>query len=264
MEIKVCGVKISNPYKVVEKGGVTKLDLVSYYYDMAEHILKHIKGRPLTAFRCHGGFSGECFFKKHPSEDSQNVNIITIDGQPYFSVSTKKQLIYQSQMGTIEFHPWGCKNDRLESPDLMVFDLDPDEGLPLASLRQATRNLKSLLDEIGLTSSLKASGGKGYHVLVKIKKPMDWEEFSSLAHQIASLAEQKWPELFTLNMRKVERKGKIFLDYLRNKKGASCVAAYSVRAREGAPISWPISWEQLDSIAPGEVNVKNYKRYLKR
>lgn len=263
MECRVCGVNITNADKIVcEKGQIRKIDLVNYYSDISEHLLKQIKGRPLTAFRCHSGFCEQCFFKKHPTADSDNVENITIDGQPYFSVSTKKQLIYQSQMGTIEFHPWGCKNNSVDHPDLMIFDLDPAEDVSLATLRTATKNIKQLLDQIGLPSSLKTSGGKGYHILVKIKKTLSWDEFSSLAHEISLLAEQKWPELFTLNMRKVERKGKIFLDYLRNKKGASCVAAYSLRAREGAPISWPISWEQLDTFRPNEVNIKNYKKYL--
>ena len=169
----------------------------------------------------------------------------------------------QAQMGTVEFHIWGSKLPNIDTPNLMVFDLDPAPDVSVDKLRNACLLVKEILDELNLKSFLKTSGGKGYHICVPFKKKMSWEQFAEFSHNIALLLEQKHPNLFTTTIKKAERKGKIFIDYLRNKKGATCVAPYSLRARPHAPISFPISWADLKKIAPNEINIKNYKTYLK-
>lgn len=263
MQNKVCNVEITNPDKLIYKADkLTKLDVVNYYIDIAPQMLPYIKDRPVSVIRCHDGIEGEKFFKKHPSTETGDIGKTIIDDAEYFCISTINQLITQVQMGTIEFHTWGCKKDKVERPDTMIFDLDPDENLPLDKLRQGVKNVKSVLDELGLDSNLKTSGGKGFHIIVPFRRNKTWEEFGDLAKQISEVVVAKWPRLYTTNIRKDQRGGKIFIDYLRNKRGASCVAPYSLRAREHAPISMPITWQQLDIMRPNQINLTNYKDFL--
>lgn len=263
--VKVLGVTISNPNKVIfEAEGITKLDLVNYYRDVSRRMLRYVKGRPVALFRCHGGLGGECFFKKHPGTEGEAVRCAKINSQDYFVIDSARDIIYQVQMGSIEFHTWGCLAEAAETPNLMIFDLDPDEALPLETLRQGALKVKELLDNLRLRSSLKTSGGKGYHIMVKLSPSKSWEEVFEISKQIALLLECKYPKLFTTNIKKASRRGKIFIDYLRNKMGSSCVAAFSVRARSGAGVSMPIAWGDLYKIKPNEVTIKNYKNYLKQ
>lgn len=256
-------IEITNPDKLLYPNGITKMDIVKYYMDIAPLMLPYIKGRPVSVIRCHDGIHGEKFFKKHPSNETGDIGIIKIDGEEYFCINTASQLVSQVQNGTIEFHTWGSKKPNIERPDMMVFDLDPDENLSLKKLRQGVLNLKSILDELGLKSNLKTSGGKGYHIVVNFRNRTNWIDFADFSEKIAILLQEKWPNLFTTNIRKDNRHGKIFVDYLRNKRSASCVAAYSLRARENATISFPIGWEQLDKIKPNQITIANYKNYLK-
>ena len=231
--------------------GITKQDLADYYAKVADLILPHIKGRVLSLVRCPKGSSEPCFYAKNPQDNSQ-----------YYIVNDKEGLLYEVQMNTIEFHTWGSKYKELDKPDVMVFDLDPSEGLGLAKVRQGVRDLKSILDELGLESFLKTSGGKGYHIVVRYRSD-DWENFKKFAKQVAELMEAKWPNRYTTNIRKDARVGKIFVDYLRNAKGATSIAPYSVRAKPGAPISMPIDWEKLDMVKPNSVTIKNIDRFIK-
>ncbi len=262
-EIIICGVKITNPNKIIyKKQNITKLDVVNYYFSVAPKMLKYIKNRLLTVIRCHNGVINGYFFKKHPSNDKNMVDLMSVEGEQYFSINSIKELIYQVQMGTLEFHIWGSNVPKIDEPNLMVFDLDPDEKLPINKLRKGVTLLKQTLDALKLKSYLKTSGGKGYHVIVPIKKPFTWNEFAEFSHQIALFLEEKYPNLFTTNIKKINRKNKIFIDFLRNKKGATCVAPFSLRARDGAPISMIIDWKDLNKIKPNEINIKNYKKYL--
>lgn len=213
--------------------------------------------------RCHENITKEKFFKKHPAS-FENVNLYKLTGQknPYFFISNKEQLIGQIQFGTIEFHTWASKTKNINKPDIMVFDLDPDNNLQLKKLRQAVKIVKEKLDELNLKSFLKTSGGKGYHIVLPFKNVKNYKDFEKFAKDFSLLLENLYPNIFTTNIRKENRKGKIFIDYLRNKKGSTCVAPYSLRARDGAPISFPISWEDLDKIKPNEINIKNYTKYL--
>lgn len=254
---------VTNPNKILfPKQKITKIDLINYYIDIAVYMLPYVSNRLLSVIRCHEDIKSNCFFKKHPTTDKKMVNIKKVDGEEYFYIDSIEQLIYQAQMGTIEFHTGGSNVKNINQPNIMVFDLDPDENLPLDKLRSAVLKLKSVLDEIDLKSFLKTSGGKGYHIVVPFSETKNWTKFYKFSRDVALLAENKWPNVFTTNIRKNERKGKIFIDFLRNNKNSTCVAAYSVRARDRATISMPISWSNLKKIKPNEIDIKNYVKYL--
>jgi bifunctional non-homologous end joining protein LigD len=154
-------------------------------------------------------------------------------------------------MGTVEFHGWGSKVDKLEYPDRLVFDLDPDVGLDFNLVKTAAVRLKALLEDLGLKSFPLLSGGKGMHVVVPLDQSKDWPTVKSFAERFSRAISEAEPQTFTANIRKVQRKGRIFLDWLRNQRGATAVMPYSARAREGAPVSAPIAWEELDRYKGG-------------
>lgn len=263
-KVEVAGVEISSPDKMLfPKDKITKLDVARYYEKIAPRMLPYISDRLLSVIRCHESIDGEKFFKKHPTTEGEFVSKFLVGDDEFFYVKNKAELVFQAQMGTLEFHTWGSRIKNIEKPDLMVFDLDPSEKLPLDRLCEGVQNLKNVLDELQLKSYLKTSGGKGYHVVVPFSKSKDWDSFANFSKQIALLLESKWPKLFTTNIRKDERHNKIFVDYLRNKKTATCVAPYSLRARSGAPISFPIKWEDLGKIAPNEITIKNVGQHIK-
>lgn len=238
-------VSITSPDKIVfTDPDITKQQIVDYYVKIAPKILPYIQNRNLALIKCPSGVEKNCFYNKN-----QNDELITI--------SSVDDLIFQVQNNTIEFHVWGSQVDSLEKPDVMVFDLDPDEGMNLDQIRQGVRDLKGVLVELGLKPHLKTSGGKGYHVVVDFTPSMGWEEFRGFAKNVATVMEQKWGDRYTTNIRKQNRKGKIFIDWIRNTRGATSVAAYSLRAKPNATISCPIAWEDLDKIAPDGVNIFN-------
>lgn len=257
--------KITNPDKILfPKDKIKKIDLINYYISISSYMLPFVENRLLSVIRCHEGIKGVCFFKKHPTTDKGYVKIFKDKKEEYFYINTKEELAYQAQLGTIEFHTWGSKITKINKPDIMVFDLDPDEKLSLEKLRDASLKVKSVLDELHLKSFLKTSGGKGYHIVVPFSQSKNWNKFYDFSSQIAFLIESKWPNIFTTNIKKANRKNKIFIDYLRNNRGSTCVAPYSVRARDGASISMPIDWKNLNKIKPNQVNIFNYKDYLNK
>lgn len=262
---KVLGIEISNPEKIVfPKSNLSKLDVINYYKMVAKFMLPYVKNRQLSAIRCHKTIEDECFFKKHPNTKNKYIHTY-IDGEhEYFYVKTKEDLIYQAQLGTLEFHTQGANVSSPNKPNYMVFDLDPDTKISISQLRQGVLDLKSILDQLDLISFLKTSGGKGYHIVVPFKSCKNWDKFYNFARQIATLMEAKWPKLYTTNMRKTKRKGKIFIDYLRNDKGATCVAPYSLRARQNAPVSMPIDWKDLSKIEPSQIIMQNIKTRLSK
>lgn len=259
--IVIDGVTVTNPQKVLfPQDNVTKEQVVRYYAQASPHVLTYAGNRLLSIVRCPGGVESSCFFKRHPGPS--NAGIVTMDvtsdeGKPetYFYIDQARGFVEEAQMDTLEFHLWGSCVDQLEHPNLMVFDLDPDEGLSLHQVRQGVHDLKTILDELDLTSFLKTSGGKGYHVLVPFKPTSSWEAFRDFARCVAEVMQQRWPDRYTTNMRKVHRKGKIFVDWLRNGRGATSIAPYSIRAREHARVSMPIAWDKLDRIAPDDVDM---------
>lgn len=254
----VCGIEISNPQKIVYKDcKISKLEIVKYYEKVAKRMLVYMKSRLLSVVRCHGKLE-DCFFKKHPTSENfaQKIFLDKNDDYEYFFVEDEKGLIEQVQFGTLEFHLWGSHVKTLEKPDYMVFDLDPDEKLSLNKVREGVKDLKKVLDSLKLKSFLKTSGGKGYHVVVPFSPSVDWKIFHDFSENVAKLMENKWPEKYTTNIRKDTRKGKIFIDFLRNTKGATSVAPYSLRARKGAKVSMPIAWSELEKVAPDGIDMK--------
>lgn len=242
--------------------GISKQEVHDYYAWAVKRMLPYIKNRLLSLVRCPDGIDRECFFQKHLSQEWNrlfNLDITENDGDRSdgFYLEDSTGLMQAVQYGTIELHLWGSRTDQLEKPDIMVFDLDPDEGMGLAKVRQGVLDLKSILDELKLESFLKTSGGKGYHVLIPLKPIAGWDDVREFSKNIALLMEQKWPDKYTANMRKEKRKGKIYVDWVRNGRGATSVAPYSLRARQGAPISWPIAWKDLNKIAPADVTLEN-------
>jgi len=255
-------IKVTNPDKILyPKDKITKLDVIEYYVAVANYMLPFVKNRLLSVIRCHEGINGECFFKKHPTND-KHIKTFVEDDDLYFYISNCSELVYQAQIGSIEFHTWGSKITNINKPDIMVFDLDPDENLSLNKLRYCVLKVKSVLDELNSQSFLKTSGGKGYHIVVPFSSTADWNKFYDLSRQIATIIENKWPKDFTTNIKKSQRKGKIFIDYLRNNRGSTCVAPYSLRSRNGATISMPITWDSLNKIKPNEINIKNFRKYF--
>ncbi|WP_312702177.1 DNA ligase D [Sedimentibacter sp.] len=247
------GVKISSPDKIIfNEPKVTKEDVVRYYSRISQRMLPYVRHRTLSIVRCPKGVSQSCFYKKHADASSVGTGMI----EDFFYIEGISGLIYEAQMGTLEFHICGSTVEQLDRPDMMVFDLDPDEGMDLSQVRQGVEDIKNILDELSLNSYLKTSGGKGYHVVVPLKPDADWEKFRDFAKRVAEVMEQKWPDRYTSNIRKAQRKDKIFIDWIRNTKGATSIAPYSLRAREGASVSMPISWDELYTVAPDGIDMK--------
>ena len=211
----------------------------------------------MTLIRCPGGRTGECFFQKHDKgtfgPHVKQIPIEESDGavENYLYLEDIKGALACVQMGTIEFHGWGSKIDRVEYPDRLVFDLDPDVGLDFNKVKAAAVRLKSLLEELGLKSFPLLSGGKGIHVVVPLDASKDWPTVKSFAERFSRAISEAEPDTFTANIRKAQRKGRIFLDWLRNQRGATAVMPYSARAREGAPVSAPVTWDELDRYDSG-------------
>lgn len=166
-------------------------------------------------------------------------------------------------MGTVEFHVWGSCVETLEQPDMMVFDLDPDVGMDIGRVRQGVRDIRDILAELSLKAYLKTSGGKGYHVVVPLKPSASWEVFHDFARRVAEVMENKWPERYTSNVRKAKREDRIFIDWIRNGRGATIVAPYSIRARRGAWVSMPIAWDELDAVVPDGISMQDALERIK-
>ena len=257
------GVKISSPDKIIyNELDITKEDVIRYYSKVAERMLPYVRNRILSIVRCPKGVSQACFYKKHPGPGSKGIITMHIptdnnETVEYFYIENATGLISEAQMGTLEFHTWGSSVEQLEKPDIMVFDLDPDEGMKIDRVRQGVEDIKSILDELNLNSYLKLSGGKGYHVVVPLKPTAYWDKFHDFAKQTAEVMENKWPDRYTSNVRKAKRKGKIFIDWIRNARGATSIAPYSLRARKGAKVSMPIFWDELYTVAPDGINLED-------
>ena len=255
-------IKITNPDKLLyPSDNITKMDIVNYYLNIAPEMQKFLNGRVLTAIRCHESIEKELFYKKHPQGESF-VKTKKIGKETYFYLTDILGLVSQVQGGTLEFHTTPHPVSQTTKTSIMVFDLDPDEKLPNKKLCESALLLKGLLEEIGLTSFVKTSGGKGYHILVPFKDIKTPAKFYDFSKNIALLAEQKWPQIFTTNIKKDTRKNKIFIDYLRNNKTSSCACTYSLRAKTGCPISFPIAWNEITKIKPNQITIKNYEKYL--
>ncbi len=254
---KLAGVHISSADRLVyPEAAITKGRVAEYYAGVAENMLQVVADRPLSLLRLPTGLGGERFFQKHIGkgfpDQIRPLAIAEADGQEaeYFYVSSAAGLVAAAQMGAIEFHVWGARRDMLEKPDRMVFDLDPDEGLDFATVRSAAFDLRDALSDLGLPSWAMLTGGKGVHVVVPLRRSVGWETLKLFAHTFAVLHAERYPDRFTASLSKARRKGRIFIDYLRNERGATAVAPFSLRARSGAPVAIPVTWKELEDI-PG-------------
>jgi bifunctional non-homologous end joining protein LigD len=248
-------VKISNAdRRIFGTGGKTKGELADFYFQMASHILPWLGNRPLSLVRCPQGIKAKCFFQKHLTVGwGKHVNSVMIeegDGttEPVFVVNSAEALLECVQMGTIEFHGWGARADAIERPDRMVFDLDPDEKLDFGDVKRAASDIHDHLAEMGLVSHAMLSGGKGVHVIVPLKSSADWDAVKDFAERFSRALEGTEPERFTANMSKARRKGRIFIDWLRNQRGSTSIMPWSVRSRPNAGVAVPVNWSQLDAI----------------
>ncbi|ATY32668.1 DNA ligase D [Sphingomonas psychrotolerans] len=248
-------IKISSRDRVIyPESGLTKGELADYYAAVAPIALRWLGNRPISLVRCPQGRAKHCFFQKHDAgsfgDNVHHVDVREKDGsvQPYLYVDDLDGIMACVQMGTIEFHGWGAPVTDIEKPDRLVFDLDPDEGLDFAMVKKAAEDLKVHLADIGLTSWPLLSGGKGVHVVVPLIPQADWPVVRSFAERFARALAQAEPERFTANLKKLNRKGKIFIDYLRNQRGATAVLPYVARARENAPVAAPVTWSELRDL----------------
>lgn len=263
-------IEISNSDKLLfENPDVTKKDIALYYQKVYFRMEPYLKNRLISTIRCPEGVKGECFFKKHLDADKRFFGKVTVPSKSegkkdYYYIKNISGLISEVQMNAIEFHTWGSTVKTLNKPDIMVFDLDPDEGMSLKQIREGVKDLKSILDNLSLVSFLKTSGGKGYHIVVPFKPSANWKKFREFSKNIAFIMEAKWPDKYVINVRKINRKGKIFVDWIRNNKTATSVVPYSVRIRPGAPVSMPITWKELDTVEPNEITMSEAIKRLKR
>jgi bifunctional non-homologous end joining protein LigD len=266
------GIKISNPERLIYPDeGLTKLDLADYYAAVESQIMVDAGHRPMTLIRCPQGRSKKCFFQKHDTGSFgpfvKHVPVKEKKGivQDYLYFDDIRGLLACVQMGTIEFHGWGSRSDDIEHPDRLVFDLDPDVGLDFGKVKEAAVRLRELLLELGLKTFPLLSGGKGLHVVAPLDQSADWPAVSSFAERFSRAIAEAEPEMFTANIRKVQRKGRIFLDWLRNQRGSTAVMPYSARAREGAPVAAPISWDELDRYESGHhFSIRDVDELLER
>jgi bifunctional non-homologous end joining protein LigD len=248
----VAGVRLTHPDRVLfAEQGITKLHLARYYEQVEEWILPHLERRPLALVRCPEGSGQACFYQKHPPEGlSSAVGRVPIEESggeaTHLYVDSLKAIVALVQIGVLEFHCWGCRIDALETPDLLVLDLDPGPGVTWPRLLEAAIALKERVERLGLQSFPKLTGGKGLHLVVPLAPSRGWEDVKRFALAIAESEAREHPDRYTTNMAKAKRAGRIFIDYLRNGRGATAIAPYSTRARTGAPVAVPVAWEELD------------------
>jgi len=265
-------VKISNRDRVIDPdSGITKGQLADHYAAVAPIMLPWVGSRPISLVRCPHGRAKKCFFQKHDAgsfgDTVKHVGIMEKDGheEPYLYIDTADGLMTCVQMGSIEFHGWGARIEDVEKADRLVFDLDPDEGLDFEAVRKAAFHFREILQQIGLETFPMVTGGKGIHVIAPLVPKAEWPEVKDFAHRLAQAVAQSDPENFTAALPKVQRKGRIFVDYLRNQRGATAVMPYSVRARSGAPVAAPISWKEMETIdTPAHWHVGDAAELVKR
>ena len=269
------GPQLSNPDRVLfPESGITKRMLADYYAAVAPLILPEIANRPLSLVRCPQGRGKHCFFQKHDSGGFSDavhkidLHEITSEGdvrQPYLYLDSLEGLTSTVQMGTLELHIWGSHVPTEEKPDRLVFDLDPDEGLGFPAVIEGALDLRARLKAKGLESWPMLSGGKGVHVIVPIVPERDWAAVKAWCHDFARAAAAEQPTRYTATLAKKARAGRIFIDYLRNGRGATAIAPYSTRAREGAPVAAPIGWKELPAFTTGAAfRVKDAAELVKR
>ena len=251
-------VTLSHPDKVLfPDKGYTKQDVADYYTQVAEWILPAISERPLSLVRCPAGSEKQCFFQRHAGEGlSEHIKTREIGSkkrEPYLMIDDVQGLLALVQMGVLEIHNWGSHAKTWDKPDMIVFDFDPDTDLPFTKVKQAALDLRARLKKMKLESFIKTTGGKGLHVVVPFTPKHDWDTIKAWARSMAEAMAEASPHLYTTNIRKIARQGRIFIDYLRNGETATAIAPYSTRARAGATVAVPIGWDELKTLKAGNL-----------
>lgn len=268
----VNGVRMTHPDRVMfPQQGATKRAIAEYYVQAADFMLPYVSRRPLTLVRCPEGRGEECFYQKHATasvpDDIERIAIEERSGKTrdYMLVRSRRGLIATAQLGALELHIWGSRSDRLERPERVVFDLDPDEGVPFARVRDAAFELKEALEATGLKSFALLTGGKGIHVIIPIRRSRPWADVKAFARDFATTLAESAPERYVAKASKALRKDRIYIDWLRNERGATAVAPWSPRARAGAPVATPVNWDELDEItASATYTLDNIASRLKK
>jgi bifunctional non-homologous end joining protein LigD len=252
----LAGVRLTSPSKVLfVEAGITKAELAKYLLSVSGRMLPHVAGRPLSLVRCPEGTAGERFFQKHIAKGMpralHSVPIEESDGElaKYLMIDSPAGLVSAAQIGGLELHIWGAHAESIEHPDRMVFDLDPDGGVDFADVCEAARDVRKLLKAARLESYPLVTGGKGVHVVVPLDGSQGWDEVKAFAKGVASKLAESEPGRFTATMSKAKRKGRIFIDWLRNERGATAIAPYSPRAKGIASVAMPVSWAALARVA---------------
>jgi bifunctional non-homologous end joining protein LigD len=253
-------VTLTSPDKLLwPEAGISKEALLAYYETAWSRIERFVVDRPLSLVRAPDGIDGQRFFQKHASKGMHETIIRTADpddGEELLSIRDFDGLAALVQFGVVEIHIWGSSLDKIEQPDQIVFDLDPDEGLGIKDVRAATLDVKDRLDALGLPSFVKTSGGKGFHVVVPLKPKADWDKVKTFAHDFARAMEQADPGRYTSVMSKKKRTGRIFVDYLRNGRGSTAVAPWSSRAKPKATVAVPVTFEMVrDGVGPADFTI---------
>jgi bifunctional non-homologous end joining protein LigD len=265
---EIAGVRITHPDRVLYPDAkITKRDVIRHYLSVADLMLPHIADRPLSLVRAPRGVGGETFYQKHATEgwpeEFKAISIREKSGSDrYLYITDERGLVAAAQMGVLELHIWCSHVDDVEKPDRLVFDFDPDEGLDFVHVREAARAMRGLLKELDLQSFPMVTGGKGVHVVAPLRRGHSWDEHKDFAEALARVMAERDPDRFVATMSKARRRGKIFVDYLRNQRGATAICPFSTRAKKGAPVAVPVSWERLarlDSAHPVAVGaVRSY------
>jgi bifunctional non-homologous end joining protein LigD len=256
--VRASNIKLTNPDKILwpetdMTRAITKQDLADYMAAVAGSMMPHIKGRPCSILRTPDGIGGMTFFQRHADKGASNL-ITQVkfgdDKKRYIQFDRPEALIAAAQSGATELHPWNCQPFDLETPGRLVFDLDPAPDLEFDAVIAAAKEMKQLLEALGLTTFCKTTGGKGLHVVTPLAKPrggggLRWPEAKAFAREVCAQMAAHSPDLYLIRMSKKEREGRIFLDYLRNDQTATAVAPYSPRARPGATVSMPLKWTQV-------------------
>ena len=257
----VAGLRITNPDRVFWPDlGITKAETIAYYAAIAERVMPGLVDRPLAVVRCPEGVGGQQFFQKHwHTSVPAGVKTVDVPGdhEPQIYVASLEGLLALVQHSVLEFHPWGARNGSHEYPDRLIWDLDPDEALGWDPIAATAHRLKARLDHLGLVSFARTTGGKGLHIVIPVEPQLGWEEARAFTHRVAESVQRETPRLVVLTMGKKQRTGKIFIDTLRNARGATAVASWSTRARPGGKIAVPIPWDEVSHVGPSPWDVRS-------
>ena len=265
------GYPITHPDKVLyPEQGITKQEVLDYYGLVAERMLPHVANRPLTLVRCPNGYGKPCFFQKHPGAGTppglRSIAIREKEGKsPYSVIDDELGLFGLVQLGALEIHTWGSRADDFEHPDILVFDLDPDPTVGYAAVIKGALAIREIFEQAKLESFVKTTGGKGLHVCIPIAPELDWEQVKAFTGHVAEAMAKRSPELYVATQSKAHRKGKTFIDYLRNGRGATFIAPYSTRNRDNATVAVPLEWDELSlKLPPDHFNLRNVQKRLER